>query len=102
MDRVMDDIRNATIKQMNRQHLITKHDLHNIKAQFNIDGIVKHKNDLFGVRAWVKELREMKYNPVIVFKKQGEEPQEDLDNMSMKDFLIMFSDRISKGYVDKV
>ena len=28
----------------------------------------------------------MKYNPVLVFKKQGEEQQEDLDNISMKDF----------------
>ena len=46
MDRVMDDTRDATIKQMNRQHLITKQDLRNIKAQFNIDGTVKHKNDL--------------------------------------------------------
>ena len=27
----------------------------------------------------------MKYNPVLVFKKQGEE-QEDQDNISMKDF----------------
>ena len=98
----MDDIRDATIKQMNRQHLITKQDLHNIKAQFNIDGIVKHKNDLLSVSALVKELRERKYNPVLVFKKQGEEQQEDLDNISMKDFFIMFADRISKGYVDKV
>ena len=31
MDRVMDDIRDATIKQMNRQHLITKQDLHKIQ-----------------------------------------------------------------------
>ena len=58
MDRIMDDIRDATIKQMNRQHLITKQDLHNIKAQFNIDRIVKHKNDLLSVSARVKELRE--------------------------------------------
>ena len=71
MDRVMGNIRDSTIKQMNRQHLITKQNLHNIKAQFNIDEIVKHKNDLLSVSAWVKELREMKYNAVLLFKKAG-------------------------------
>ncbi len=42
-------------------------------AQFNIEGIVKHKNDLASVSAWVEELREMRYNPVVVFKTQGEQ-----------------------------
>ena len=100
MDRVMDDIRDATIKQMNRQHLITKQDLHSIKAQFNIDGVVKHKNDLLSVSAWVKELREMKYNPVLVFKKQGEEQQEDLD-ISMKDFLLCFQTEFQRDMLIK-
>ena len=74
--------------------------MHSIKAQFNIDGVVKHKNDLLSVSAWVKELREMKYNPVLVFKKQGEEQQENLD-ISMKDFLLCFQTEFQRDMLIK-
>ena len=49
----------------------TRQYLHNVKAQFNIDGIIRHKNDLTTVMAWVEEMSMLGYNPVLVFKPQG-------------------------------
>ena len=45
--------------------------MHNVKAQFNIDGIIRHKNDLTSVMAWVEEMSMLVYNPILVFKPQG-------------------------------
>ena len=41
-----------------------------VKAQFNIDGIIRHKKDLISVMAWVEEMSMLDYNPVLVFKPQ--------------------------------
>ena len=88
MNRVLDDIRDSVEQTMNRQHLITRQDLRNVKFHFNIDGIIRHKNDLTSVSAWVDELTHMTYNPVLVFKNQGIEQSKDLDNLSDNDFIL--------------
>ena len=72
MERILDDIRESVSNGMCRQHLVTRQDLHNIKAQYNIDGIVRHKNDLTSVRVWVQEMSTLEYNPVLIFKPQVE------------------------------
>ncbi len=47
MDRILDDIRETVnIDGVNRDHLINRQDLHNIKQQYNINGVRKHNNDL--------------------------------------------------------
>ena len=71
MERILDDIRDSVTNKLGRKHLVTKQDLHNVKAQFNIDGIIRHKNDLTSVMAWVEEMSMLDYNPVLVFKPQG-------------------------------
>ncbi len=88
MDRIMDDIRDTIFSKINRQHLISKQDLHNIKTQFNIEGIVKHKNDLMSVSAWVEELKKMDYNSVLAFKNQGEDYHEHITSTTKDDFLL--------------
>lgn len=69
---------------VSRQHLITRQDLHNIKLQYKI---IRQSNDLESVSAWVEEMKELKYNPVLLFKKQGEEQTMDMDNLADKDFI---------------
>ncbi len=101
MDQIMDDIRDTTFSEMNRQHLITKQDLHNIKAQFNIDGILKHKNDLTSVNIWIEELRKMNYNPVLVYKSQGEEQHDNICNIFKNDFLLCLQSEIQKDMLIK-
>ena len=67
-----------------RKHLIRRQDLHNIKAQYNIDGIMRHKNDLTSVLAWVEEMNALEYNPVLVFKLQGIDQCDTTDKSSQR------------------
>ena len=48
--------------KLGQKHLVTRKDLHSVKAQFNIDGIIRHKNDLTSVMAWVEEMSVLDYN----------------------------------------
>ncbi len=42
MDRILDDIRDSLDNGIGREHLVTKQDLHNIKATYNIEGSMRH------------------------------------------------------------
>ena len=55
MDEILNFIRDSVVDKMERKHLISKQDVHNIHRQFNIEGIKRHKNDLISVQAWVQE-----------------------------------------------
>ena len=56
---------------------------------FNILGIEKHTNDHSSVHAWVTEMRSQEYNPVLFFKHQGTEDQENV--LQKDDFLLCIS-----------
>ena len=42
MERILDDIRDSVTNTIRRKYLIRRQDLYNIKAQYNIDGIMRH------------------------------------------------------------
>ncbi len=88
MGRILDDIRdNCLSKSLSRDHLISKKDIHNIKIyQYNIGGIMKHKNDQISVAAIVNELEKEEDNPILLFKKQGE--QDSLNRLLERDFAL--------------
>ena len=90
LDRVLDDIRDTCDGGINREHQVTRKDLHNIKHRYNIEGIVRHKNDLQSVQAWITEMETNTdiYNPILIYKIQGEKQNEHLDNFSDEDFLL--------------
>ena len=46
---------------MNREHLITRQDILNIRRQYNIEGIEQHHNDHTSLQAWVEELKSLDY-----------------------------------------
>ena len=71
MEQILDDIRDSVTDKLGREHLVRRQDLHNVKAQFNIDDVIRHKNDLSSVTAWVEEMSTLEYNPVLIFKPQG-------------------------------
>ena len=56
---------------MTREHLVTRRDILNIKRQFNIEGIERNKNDHTSLQAWVEELHSQPYDPIVIFKQQG-------------------------------
>ena len=45
-------------------------------------------NDYKSVCAWVKELEALPYNPVLIFKAQGEPQPNHIDNIGKNDFLL--------------
>ena len=70
---ILDDVRDKCLDDNNdigREQLVTRQDILNIGRKQNVHTIQKHSNDLLNVCSWVEE---MKYNPILVFKPQGEE-----------------------------
>ena len=88
IERIMDNIRENTVGGITREHLLTRQDVYNIKNQYNIEGVIRHSNDLCSVRAYVEELRSLTYNPVLLFKVQGELQSDDMDNIGNDDFIL--------------
>ena len=81
-------IRGDTAGGINREHLVTKLDIHNIKNHYNITGVMRHSNDLTSVCAWVEELKSLPYNPILLFKPQGEPQPEYMDIIGNNDFIL--------------
>ena len=71
MEHVLHDIRDNVAYELGREHLVTRQDLHNIKTQYIIDGMIRHKNDLISVLSWVTEMNTLEHNPVLLFRPQG-------------------------------
>lgn len=72
IDRIMDDIRNDMNGSI-KKNLITRKDVLNVQHKLNLNYVEKHSNDHLSVAAWVSEMQEMDYSPILVFKNQGED-----------------------------
>jgi len=75
----------------NRDELVTKQDIRNIKKQYNITGTERHKDDQLSVCAWVEALE---HSPVLFFKPQ------DIDSTDGVRFFALFSNRVSTRYAE--
>ncbi len=62
IERIMDDIRDSVDGALHREHMATKQDLHNIKNKYNIEGVMRHSNDLTSVTAWVYDMSSLQYD----------------------------------------
>eukprot|EP00794_Sanderia_malayensis_P006481 gene6481-7221_t len=71
LEKILDEIREDTEHGITRGHLIERQDLMNIKHQYNIELMEKHKQDTVSVECWVEELKKCEFNPVLVYKPQG-------------------------------
>ena len=47
IERSLDDIRDSCENTLNREHLVTRQDIRNMRLQFNTKGIMRHSNDLY-------------------------------------------------------
>ena len=88
IERIMDNIRNNKMEVITREYLVTKQYVHNVKNQYNIEGVMRHTNDLTSVCAWVEELRTLPNSPVLLFKPQGEPQPDDMNNVRKDDFVL--------------
>ena len=88
IQRILDDISDTSEGGINREHLVNRQDVRNVRLQYNIEGISRHSNDLNSVKAWVNEMQSLEYNPVLLFKEQGLLQPEGLDNYAQDDFVL--------------
>ena len=88
VERILDDIRDSICEDVKREHLLTRQDILNIRRQYNIEGIQRHNNDHTSLRAWVEELRSLPYDPIIIFKQQGDTQAKEMDDIGDEDFLL--------------
>ena len=87
MTKILDDIRDSVGENgLQREHLTTRQDIRNISTQYNIEGVQKHANDHTSTAAWVEEMKEMEFNPVVIFKQQGTTIEEE--GVRQEDFLL--------------
>ena len=102
VSRIMDDIRNMSESEcITHQHLVVRQDINNIKRTLNLLNIQKHSNDQSSVAMWVKELQEQEYNPVLIFKAQGEIAGNEMDDLAKENFLLCMQTQFQKDTMAK-
>ena len=87
---VMDFIRDNVEGQLGRRELVTHQDIRNIQHQYNIEGIKLNADDAKSVSLWVQYFNDNSTNdnPVLLYKSQGTEPDDDLKDLNKDDFVI--------------
>ena len=97
IEKILDSVRdNLTEGQIGREQIISRQDILNIKHRLNIDSIMKHSNDLLSTCAWVQEMEQMVYNPVLLFKPQGPKENDESIYLSDDDFLLAIQTEFQK------
>nr|XP_015839955.1 PREDICTED: uncharacterized protein LOC107398907 isoform X2 [Tribolium castaneum] len=68
---ILDDVRNSvTGNNLERMHLLSRKDLHNITQLFNLNNeSVRHKDDAISIEAWVNQVKES--GTILFYKPQG-------------------------------
>ena len=86
--KILDDIRDTVSidGEIKHDHFVSLKDIHNIQTQYNIEGIQRHANDHSSVKIWVEEMKSQPYNPILLYKPQGE--LENGSNLGLEDFLL--------------
>ena len=72
---------------VSRKHFLTNLDIHNIKRNVVDRQIKRHENDATSVSILVQELRMEPFNPVLMYKPQGEVAPE-CPTLSKESFLL--------------
>ena len=99
MTSVMDYIPGSICGPLNRDHLITHADLHNIKQLYNINCMEKASDDADSVLYWVQEMQCEEFNPILFFKPQGQ--KSDFNGVEEKDFLLALQTQFQKEMFEK-
>ena len=72
LQKILDNVRDSVAGKINRLHLLTRKDLHNIQREFKIShGEKKHADDAMSVKLWVQSMEGLENCPIIYYKEQG-------------------------------
>ena len=86
---ILDCIRDNVHGKFGRAELVTRQDVHNIRHQYNVEGIQFHQNDHCSVQLWVESMNNnADIESPVLFKQQGVEQPEDLNDFGVGDFAI--------------
>ena len=66
--RILDDVWDEVTGTIEREHLMSRQDVHNIQYQLNLQSTAKHHSDHMCVSAWFAEMQDMAYNPIYFSK----------------------------------
>lgn len=88
-DTILDEIRVSIMDcELERMHLLTKKDLHNIEKSFHLTSdAVKHSSDYVSVDLWVNEMRQTQNSPILFYKSQG--VPSEYTFLSTSDFVLI-------------
>lgn len=86
-DVILDEVRDSvTSSPMERLHLLTRKDIHNIEKSFNLQSIAaRHQNDALSVDSWATE---MQGKCVLFYKTQGV-INDEYKQLKTDDFLLI-------------
>lgn len=94
LQKILDDIRESIhTEELERLHLITRTDLHNIKRDFKLNDTQHHSSDDVSVSVWLAKMKDC----VLLHKKVGD----DLDNLDSKDRVIVLMTELQCGLLQK-
>ena len=62
---------------------------------------MKHPNDAISTRTWVKQMKDMVYNRVLLFKCQGDEQSQSTDDIGKDDFVLIIQTKFQKDALMK-
>ncbi|KAJ8983629.1 hypothetical protein NQ317_004267 [Molorchus minor] len=96
-DTILDEVRESLTEdgKLNRLHLLTKMDLHNIENSFKLDiNIKKHDNDAVSTDAWVYHLD--KNDSCVLFYKPQNQTLEEHPALKESDFMLIIMNDAQK------
>lgn len=98
VSRIVDDI-SSKMTEMTRDKMISRKDITNIKALYNIAGFQKHADDGESVYLWVNHLQKESNNPILFYKPQSKETESE--NLDDSDFLLCIQTPFQRTLLEK-
>lgn len=83
-----------------RKHFITKQDISNVRVNIKDNAIIRHKSDPISVSLLVAELRQEAYDPILLFKPQGERSTA-YPNLPSEGFVLVIQTQFQQQLFEK-
>jgi len=101
-ENILDEIRdNISNNSLERIHLLTRKDLHNIQTSYNLNNkAILHANDAISVESWVQNLKkDDKFS--LIYYKQQDEINTQFSNLKKDDFLLIIMNNYQQSMLEK-
>lgn len=99
-ENILDEVRESVTENLGRHHLLARKDLANIERAYGLQTVQRHANDHQSVLAWITERKQSEDDPILYYKLQGQEAEEDV-GLSKEDFFIVIQSPLQKHMYQK-